>query len=182
MSNSWLLLPSILHTASSARFLSPPLSFYHSLPLFLCHSPSLHTLQSRLLGFLAERRDQRTKKKKKKQKVESVKDMKCATFYFSANHPHAVRIDSKQSCDSHFSSGRLWPWHIILLQCHNHRETHRVLAIYHSSLFISAFFVLNMLDQRRDAHHDKLVVYYVHMSKPSVGREHRSITAQCCCK
>lgn len=72
-------LPSICPTA--------PLSL---LSLSVTISP--YTLRSRLLGFLAEHRDRRKEKKKKNRRSNPWRTslLKCATFYFSANYPHAV--------------------------------------------------------------------------------------------
>lgn len=68
------------------------LYFFLSLSLPLSQSLSLSTLRSRLLGFLAEHRDQRKREKKKNRRSNLWRTslLKCATFYFSANYPHAV--------------------------------------------------------------------------------------------
>lgn len=86
-----ILTLSPFNLSYSFFLLSLPLSLL-SVSLFHCHNLSLPTLRSRLLGFLAEHRDRRKKKKKKNRRSNLWRTslLKCATFYFSANYPHAV--------------------------------------------------------------------------------------------
>lgn len=88
----------------------------------LSQSLSLPTLRSRLLGFLAEHRDRRKKKKKnRRSNLWRTSLLKCATFYFSANYPHAVRRLKAELWLS--LSARLRPWHVVLSECHSNRGT-----------------------------------------------------------
>lgn len=126
----WLHLPSICPAAALSLL---------SVSLLLCHSPSLSLLYD--LGYSVSSQSTgtggRKKKKNRRSNLWRTSLLKCATFYFSANYPHAVHRLKAELWLS--LSARLRPWHVVLSECHSNRGT-RWSSVLILNNFCSFFF------------------------------------------